>query len=482
MEKTPRVIVEPPDSRGLRAVSVGGTVVGRAWSPSDLRRVLRGLGHPEDIDLEDRRVIVWREAGSGTWPDRTWRRRTATAVMMAGLLLSMVLLTAVGTPDAVGALTFAQRITGFLFILSGAVQGLAALAALDHEGKRQLKYSGAVVLVGALITLITEGIFLFAWLQEREPTLYLPVCLLLFAWSLWALWRLVQQQVWRVIPHPRGFATGVALSGLLAATNFAYSAVYQPTSAPFYVTLTAKFGTPHTDPARPFVHVPLTFRVENTGKVPAYILVDKYLVYGRSADYSKDARGLKGWKKALENGTDAELHVTEKGSRTISAGQFAGPGYWLHPGEGHVKEKVIQVPRSVEYDLLEATLGVVAMRMDRGKINLLQLQRAHPSWHKKEGRFYCPKCSVMTIYEGVVRHNNNVINVTRKPRYVTVLWYGTKEDFDYSYAISSYKFNARMDPDLKELRREIEREEDRYGVESRSTSTRVSVAALMASL
>ncbi|MFD6169638.1 Yip1 family protein [Streptomyces coeruleorubidus] len=478
MEKTPRVIVEPPDSRGLRAVSVGGTKVGSAWSPSGLRKVLRELGCPESIDLEDRRVIVWREAGSEIWPDRAWRRRTATAFMMAGLILSMVLLTVVGTPDAMGALTFAQRMTGFLFILSGAVQGLAALAALDYEGKRQFKYSGAVVLVGALIALITESIFLFTWLQEREPTFYFPAYLLLFAWSLWALWRLFQGHVWRAIPHPKRFATGVALSGLLASVNFAYSAVYQPTSAPFYVTLTAKFGPPHTDPIRPFIHVPLTFQVENTGKVPAYILVDKYLVYGRSAEYSNEDEGLRDWKKALEGGYDAELHVTESGSKTISAGQFTGPGYWLHPGEGHVKEKVIQIPRSVEYDLLEATLAVVAMRMDRGKIDLLQLQRAHPSWQKKEGRFYCAKCSDMLIHEGKVRHNNNIINVTRRPRYVTVLWYGNQEKFGYEYAISSYKFNPRKRPDVGE----IAREEDRYGVESRSTSTKVSVAALMASL
>ncbi|GHD14482.1 hypothetical protein GCM10010313_40950 [Streptomyces violarus] len=482
MEKTPRVIVEPPDSRGLRAVSVGGTTVGSAWSPSGLRKVLRQLGCPESIDLEDRRVIVWREAGSEVWPDRTWRRRTATALMMAGLILSMVLLTVVGRPDAMGALTFAQRMTGFLFILSGAVQGLAALAALDYEGKRQFRYSGAVVLVGALIALITESIFLFTWLEEREPTLYFPAYLLLFAWSLWALWRLLKGQVWRAIPHPKKFATGVALSGLLASTNFAYSAVYQPTSAPFYVTLTAKFGTPHTDPTRPFIHVPLTFRVENTGKVPAYLLVDKYLVYGRSAEYSKDDEGLKDWKTALESGKDAELHVARSDRKTISAGQFEGPGYWLNPGEGHVKEKVIQIPRSVGYDLLEATLAVVAMRMDRGKIDLRQLQLAHPSWQKKEGRFHCAECIDMLTHEGEIRHNNNIINVTRKPRYVTVLWQGTREEFDYSYAISSYKMDFAKFPDLKELRREIERESDRYGVESRSTSTRVSVAALMASL
>ncbi|MEV5428534.1 hypothetical protein [Streptomyces sp. NPDC052701] len=480
MEKTPRVIVEPPDGRGLRAVSVGGRTVGSAWSPRGLRKVLGRLGHPQDTDLEDRRVIVWRGAGSGVWPDRRGRRRTAAALMTAGLVGSMILLVVVGSPDALGALTFAQRLTGSLFVLAGAVQGMAALAALDHWGKRQFRYSGAVVLIGVLITLATESLFLFVWLQEREPTPYLPSYLLLLAWSLWALFLLLREQVWTVVPHPRGFAAGVALSGLLAVTNFTYSAVYQPASAPFYIALAARFGTPRADPVRPFLHIPLTFRVENTGKVPAYIIGDNYLVQGRLAEYSASDRELKEWREAMEEGRDAELHVAQVSHRTISTGQFTGPGYWLHPGEEHTKEKIIQIPKSVEYDLLEAELDIVVMRMDRGRIDLAELQQAHPSWRKDQGRFYCEpeRCSAMLIYEGEVRHNNNIINVTRNPRYVTVARFGSPEESDYECIISSYRFDPRSNPDLKELQRESEREANRYGVEQRIVSTRVPVAAL----
>ncbi|MFB9534828.1 MULTISPECIES: hypothetical protein [Streptomyces] len=61
MEKTPRVIVEPPDSRGLRAVSVGGTAVGSAWSPSGLRKVLRRFGLFMDQEApEDFRAFALR--------------------------------------------------------------------------------------------------------------------------------------------------------------------------------------------------------------------------------------------------------------------------------------------------------------------------------------------------------------------------------------------------------------------------------------
>ncbi|WP_328926734.1 hypothetical protein OG429_20455 [Streptomyces sp. NBC_00190] len=42
----PQVIVHAPDGRGLREVGVAGETVGRAWSPRDLRRVLRRAGVP----------------------------------------------------------------------------------------------------------------------------------------------------------------------------------------------------------------------------------------------------------------------------------------------------------------------------------------------------------------------------------------------------------------------------------------------------
>jgi hypothetical protein len=99
MSIRPWVVVEPPDSRGLRRVVVGGETVGHAWSAAGLRRILGRLGHPEDLDLEDPATVCWRGGDSGTWPDRAGRRHAVTVLMVAGLFASMALSAVVGGPD-----------------------------------------------------------------------------------------------------------------------------------------------------------------------------------------------------------------------------------------------------------------------------------------------------------------------------------------------------------------------------------------------
>ncbi|MFC4503247.1 MULTISPECIES: hypothetical protein [Streptomyces] len=142
---------------------MGGEVVGSAWSLGELRRMLSRLGCPEDMDLEDTALVCWRGGDSGTWPDRGWRRRATIVLMAAGLLASTLLNVVIGWPDASGALTFAQRMTGVLFVLSGLVQGVAAVTVFDYWGRRQFGISGAVVLLGVIIALATDP-----WLS-RSP-------------------------------------------------------------------------------------------------------------------------------------------------------------------------------------------------------------------------------------------------------------------------------------------------------------------------
>nr|WSX47904.1 hypothetical protein OG409_02420 [Streptomyces sp. NBC_00974] len=157
---TRRVVVHAPDERGLSAVSIDGVSVGSAWSRRDLRRQLRRAGLPSDVDLEDRASITWRGADGTTWPDRAGHRRGTIALLAAGLLASMLLLAHTGVVDAMGALTFSGRLTGVLLVLSGAVQGVAAAAVFDSWGKRTLRYSGALVLLGVLIAVATEALLL----------------------------------------------------------------------------------------------------------------------------------------------------------------------------------------------------------------------------------------------------------------------------------------------------------------------------------
>jgi hypothetical protein len=462
MKNEPEIVVEPPDDRGLREVSAGGKTVGSAWSLRELRRILRGLGYPKDMNVADGAFILWRGWDSQTWPDRPITRRITMALMMAGLIGSMVWLVVLGIPDALEGLTFAGRVAGFLFVIAGLVQGVAAIAVLDFWGKRRGRFSGATVLLGALIALAAASLLMFLWLQEIEYTRYLLVYFPLWCWSLWALWLLIRAQTWRGIPHPRSFAAGITATAVIAGANLAYSSLYQPASHPLLISLEAKFGKPTMDPRNSFVEVPLTLRARNIGKVPAYIISDDYSVYGHVAKLSRESGGLKDLKTAMEDETDAARYTNVPEEKTISAGHFYSIGNWLEPGAAYTAERLIHVPATANFNALEAYFSLGVLRRDRGRINEYEFAYPHLSWKKDEGRFYCPprECGESLIYHGRVRHNNNIINVTRRPRYVTTWWSVTAEDSAVSSSISSFSFKPKQYIDEKEN----EREGKRYGV------------------
>lgn len=476
MENRPKVVVEPPTSRGLREVKIGGETVGSAWSLRGLRKILSRHGYPEDMDVEDRTSVCWRAGGSQTWPDRPMKRHATIALMVAGLLGSMALLTVVGAPDALGALTFAGRATGFLFMLAGSVQGVAASAALDYWGKRRLKLSGPVILLGVLITLATSSLLLFLWLQETEYTDYLLAYFPLWSWSLWALWLLLREKAWRGLPHPKSFAIGVTATAVIASANLTYSAVYQPAASPLLFRLEAKFGKPEMDTERSFMHLPLTLRAKNVGKVPAYIITDFYSVYGHLTKFSSTDNGLKDLRKAMEEESDAGLYVSRPEYKTISTGRFYSVGQWIEPGGEYTAERLIRIPMTAKFDAVEALFMLDLMRKDRGRIDEGEFSTAHFSWDKGEGRFYHPpgEYGDNLIYHGRVRHNNNMINVTRRPRYVTSVWSADSEGSVAYSSISSFSFNPEDRPDEREEMRELER----YGVVSVYGESLIPFAAL----
>ncbi|MFJ3159750.1 hypothetical protein [Streptomyces kanasensis] len=483
MEKGPKVVVQPPDSRGLRAISVAGTTVGSAWSLRGLRKVLRSVGHPKDLDVRDRRFVQWRGGGSDVWPDRTWRRRTGGGFLVIGLLGSMVLLAVIGIPDAFGALTFAQRMAGFAFVLFGAVEGVAALAALDFRGKRRFRYTGAVVLLGVLIALATHSLLLFMWFQEREYTPYLLMYLPLWFWAVWALQALVREGAWKGVPHPQRFAAGVAATALLATVNLAYSAVYQPSATPVLLRLTARFGKPVHDPVRPIVHLPVRLHAKNIGKVAARVINDEYSVYGYAVEFTaKRKGGLKERREALEFDEDVSLHTGVSDARTLGAGRFAGPGSWFEPGDEHTKERVLHLPEDAEYDWLEVAFGMEIMRMDRGRIDE-EFYVPHHSWKEEEGTLHClPEvCGDTLIHRGRLRHNNNVLNVTRRPVYVTASWTLDPEwSYTHTFLSSSPDFTPENEAAAAAADRESAREIERYGIFYTYTSAVTPFRALLA--
>lgn len=481
MNIRPWVVVEPPDSRGLRSVTVGGETVGSAWSRAELAKTLRRHGYTGDMDLDDPASVYWRGGDSRAWPDRAWRRRSVMSLMTAGLLASMIFNAVIGWPDASGALTFAQRITGVLFVLSGAMLGISAVSALDYWGRRQFKISGAIVLLGVFIVLATDGLLLLLWLEEKEYTRFLLVYLPALCWSIWALFILVRQKSWKGIPQPKKFAAGVVATALLTAVSLAYSTMYQPAAAPMHFTLKADFGKAWEDDDYPFVHVPLTLHMKNTGGIPVYIVNDVYAVRGRIAAYSLGEEDLMTeWRESVgKQGMgegEAERYVDPIKHTTISIGRFYESGASLDVGQEYTLKRVFQLPKDTEYDTVSVGLQISYLRKDRGRIDVREFKSPHLSWNERDRRYYCRPaiCGGYLVHRGRVRHNNNLINVTRKPRYVTAVW---SPQGGFISSISSIPFDYYRVGDYGEERRELER----YGAAASRADAEISVAELLRS-
>lgn len=479
MEHRPKVTVQPPNTRGLREVRVGGETVGSVWSPRELRRLLRRHGYPENLDLDDRSVVNWHGGGSESWPDHTVLRRATMVLMVAGLAGGWALLTSIGIPDAFDALTFAGRISGFLFILGGVAEVAAAVAAVDFWGKRGLRISGAVVLLGVLIALTVSTLLVILWFQETEYTPYTLAFFPLFLWSLWGLWTCVRERVWRGTPHPTKIAAGVTATALLAAVNLAYSAVYQPTAAPANLTLWVRFGEPQPGIDKGVRLLPVTLRLKNTGSVPLYILADSWKVYGRSGTYVEKSEELRDRRPAMETFSerqgDASLHLGGITYTALDVGPFSGPGTYYEPGEEYSEDKMVEIPKAAKFDMIDADLDVMVMRMDRGRIDLDTFATAEQSWDKKAFLYCDPKdCGgEFLAYHSPVRYSNNLTNVTRKPRYVTAWWGMSPTDSNFDASISTFKGHGFIDD------AETRREYRKFGLFTVTADAAIPLAAVV---
>ncbi|MFJ8586496.1 hypothetical protein ACIRD2_17845 [Streptomyces sp. NPDC093595] len=484
MSIRPWVIVEPPDSRGLRAITIHGEKAGSAWSLRELRTVLRRLGYPDDMDLDDPSCVLWRGGDSNTWPGQGRSRHVLMALMALGLLASLGLHVYIGWPDALGALTFAQRLIGVLFLLAAAVEGIATLAVIDYWGRRQTRLSGALVLIGVLITLATTSLLLFLWLEEQEFIRTLPFFIALWLWSIWATSVLMHQRVWRGIPYPKRFAAGVTVTALLSAVSLGYSTLYAPTAVPMHFVLRAEFGKPQSRADLPYLHVPLTLYAKNDGKIPVYIVVDDYRVRGSLTQFSSAGQGVGEWRQFFEEHyepAEAERYESGKVYEVVGSGQFQGAGTVLDEGEEFKMERVVTLPKGTVIETLDAALEIAVLRQDRGRINDYSYV-ARPSWQKSQGRYYCPpeKCGELLQYHGRVSYNNNLINITRKPRYVLANW---SPEFGADVFVSSYDYKKKgmsifdayeqLDP------KDLETERKRYGLWLVSVNSEVSVHGLL---
>ncbi|MFJ9765669.1 hypothetical protein ACIRUY_17835 [Streptomyces erythrochromogenes] len=415
MSDEPLVVVQPPDRRGLRRVSVRGEPAGGLWSERELHQLLdeSGLGL-RDVELRGAGVVVW--------PDRKAVRYATGAVLVAGLLGCAVLLIGIGQVDALGSPNFAGRVTGMLFMAAGGIQGLAAFAALDHVGKREWPYSGVVLLAAVVISLAANSFFLLLWFEESEyGTPLLPAFVALWLWSLWAAWYLFREKVWQGIPHPKGFAIGFLVTTSLTAANLAHTSWFQPSVAGVTIESSAKFGKAYVQGDD--IYLPVTLTVKNTGSTPTYVLGSVYWLMGQHIRPSRPDWLGRGWERDLEAADDVDIYTDRPLNTLVRTGEIIGAGTYVNPGRQFTDQKLIRLPRSAPFDALKTDTKILTLRKDQARIPF-GLRLNGFSWASAEGVQKCdePPCPSLVSYAGEIEHGSNVINATRKQRFLLSAW------------------------------------------------------------
>lgn len=396
MTNVPEVCVGAPDDLGLRKVLIAGKPVGRARSPRELRRILDRVGLVPGYETE------WFGGDSTVWPDRAWPRRIVGFVMVVGLAVTAYPLFRIGISDSGDALTYGGRIAGLTVLVVAAVELLAAVAAVDYWRKRRWRYSGVVVLVGVVISLLCSIALLLLQIGERF-TGYTLIGTALGVWSSAALIGLVKFKAWKGLRIPRKVAIGVIVSTLLAAANLAYTQVYVPYVTTPLIQSGARFKESNLERGAAQMYVTVHLYVKNAGQVPVYILGSIYWIHGGPASSRSD--------------------VKPAGSELVYDGEFVVPvGRVLNPGEEVAQDAVIEIkdPRPGKYEAIRAQTEVYVIRKDRMRMTTdFERSKVGAQRLEQEGEEGAPE-NALYRYRSGISNSSEILDVTRGRQRVTV--------------------------------------------------------------
>ncbi|MFD6113689.1 hypothetical protein ACFWG0_26750 [Streptomyces yangpuensis] len=403
MDIKPDVAVRPPDDDGLRKVVIDGKSKGKVWSHRELQKVLRRAGVPPKADID------WQGGDRSVWPAHALGRRLTGAVMALGFLATAGMCTWIGMKDSFDALTFAGRVTGFLFLLMAVVEVIAFVAGFDYWRKRTMAPSGPALLLGALVEIFVGATLLLLFLaNEGRPTYVL--CLLLWiafiGCGTWSLWVLCRQRVWKALRNPGRIAVGAVVSTVLVTTNLAYTQIYLPSISRPLMQGIAEIGTPSLNKAGTKMFLRVRLHLKNSGEVPVYILGSIYWIHVKLASDPNDAYKL------------------------IKPGELViPPGRELAPGEDISTDVVAEIenPEDVDYEAVAARVEAYAFRQDRMK---LDTSFTNGKWRGKlneEGKEDDPPSPIRDKreyfrYQSTISQSSELLNLTRGRERVTVWW------------------------------------------------------------
>ncbi|MEU1446081.1 hypothetical protein, partial [Streptomyces mirabilis] len=417
-----------------------------------LRNVARTVGDGDhgmpELDLDDPARVHWL-ADPSCWPDRQWRRRGASVLMALGLLASASVLFYVGSADAFNALAYGGRVMGVAFVTAALVEAVATLAVCDYWGKRVLRYSGAAVLVGVGIVTVTNLMFLFTQIQGRSYTPFLWLWITLVLWAAWAFWLLTRQKAWQGVPHPKGVALSVVVSGVVGIASLAYSQMYVPYSAPVRISFGVSFGDPTASADGASLHVPAHIEFRNMGSVRIYVVGTMWKVNGWPTKFTEKGVSEDTWKSDALGYNRALKHVDYFYSRMLGTGKFAGPGDRLDPGVDLSQDFVVDVPLRTGLGRVEIDATASFIRADRGKLGNSYGDSVAPSWDLASGKHLVDAPSRVARsgddfyrYHSKIYHSSEMLNLTHAVDYATTWWVFPKWQEGVDFA------EGDTDPDL----------------------------------
>ncbi|MEU7062095.1 hypothetical protein [Streptomyces sp. NPDC046197] len=443
------VVVHPPNYEGARQVTIGmqrKLVRSREELVHFLRR------NDFDGDIEDTSLVEWRGGGSRVWgrpgtgpSDKgSWKKWSTFTLMVGGFLGAAIFFGNSAKKDIMGALTYTGRLAGASLLVMAFIALVAAVTiCVDYSLRHRLKYSGAVVLFGVIAVLGSNLLLLGAQVGVGEYTHWVFLWIAFIVWSSWVLWELIyRQRAWGEVPHRRRFATALSVSAAIAAANFTYTQIYQPYALPVTVTATASFGTARMDPKGQILHLPLTLRYKNTGKVSASVVAFNYEVIGVTWTRNPDGQDVEKLRGYLESGdSDLDIYTGVKTPYEITKGMLVEPGREtiLDPGDEVTEERVVEIPaKSGYFDAVEAYAEGIVMKQDRAIMAGEPENWKSFSWKKERGRSNAPRWvtdqagvpadSDYVEYRARLRYSNEILNLIRKPRYMTMWWVIGKKD------------------------------------------------------
>ncbi|MEV7618007.1 hypothetical protein [Streptomyces sp. NPDC089799] len=400
MENIPAIVVGPPDCIGLRKVVIDGKSAGAVWSLHELHDLLRHAG------VEPGNGIQWLGGDDTVWPDRPWRRRITGILMAVGLLVTARICLVIGKRDTIDALTFAGRATGLIFLIMGAAELLATVAACDYWRKRKRKYSGPILLLGVLVALLVGLLLLYMHIISQPYTHYMLRWIALTVLSAWALWILVRNRAWEGLRNPWRVALGAVVSTLIVIANLAYTQIYVPSVTSPIVQTSAEFGTPSLGRDGTTMYVPVRLNIRNTGEVPVYILGSMY------------------WIRGIGN----VVSPSSADTVLIQPGEFIRPpGRSLNPKEDFSEDVVARIPSSgdLKFEAIAAQVEAYVVRKDRLKMS--EDYGDSGKWRselKAKGEDKDPPGpdSEYRRYQSRFSNSSELLNVTRGRERVTLWW------------------------------------------------------------